>query len=311
MFRRVLHAASRSDRARDLVAAAPGTRHVVRRFVTGERPADALAVARTLAEDGITASVGRLGGGGADLATARETTVSYLGLLDLAEDAGVAAGLDISLQLSSLGRDVPYGGRKVCYENAAEICARADHLGATVTLDAEEHPAVDTTLQVLADLRREYPTTGVALQAYLRRTEADCRELATARSRVRLCKGGYSAPRHVAFTRRAEIDISYARCLDILMAGSGYPMVATHDPRLLAWAAGLATDHVRAPATFEYQFLHGVRAHEQLRLVSLGATVRVYLPYGPGWYPYLLRRIAEHPANLALFPRALAAGAGR
>jgi proline dehydrogenase len=305
MIRRVLLAASRSPRARQLVAATPATRRVVDRFVAGERPVDALAAVRALAGDGILATVDRLGESGADDACARDATAGYLALLDLAEDAGLAAGLDVSVKLSALGRLVPYGGWKICFENAAEICARAGALGATVTLDAEEHTSVDPTLRLLADLRAEHPSTGAVVQAYLRRTEDDCRRLAAAGARVRLCKGAYRAPRDAAWGRRADVDAAYARCLGILMAGDGYPMVATHDPRLLALAARLARDAARPADRFEYQLLHGVRPHEQLRLASLGARVRVYLPYGPDWYPYLLRRMAERPANLALFLRAL------
>jgi len=305
MMRRVLLAMSRSPRARELVVATPATRRVVDRFVAGERPRDALEAVRGLAADGIHATVDRLGESGTDVASAREATAAYLGLLDLAEDAGLAAGLDVSVKLSALGRLVPYGGWKICYENAAEICARAGAIGATVTLDAEEHTSVEPALRVLADLRRDHPATGAVLQAYLRRTQDDCRRLAVPGSRVRLCKGAYRAPRDVAWPRRADVDAAYARCLATLLAGGGYPMVATHDPALLALAARLADRHGRAADSFEYQLLHGVRPHEQLRLASLGATVRVYLPYGPDWYPYLLRRLAERPANLALFLRAL------
>ncbi|ADP82685.1 proline dehydrogenase family protein [Pseudofrankia inefficax] len=305
MIRRVLLAASRSARAREFVVATPVTRRVVDRFVAGERPLDALEVVRGLAGEGILATVDRLGERGADLTDAREATTAYLGLLDLAEDAGLAAGLDVSVKLSALGRLIPCGGWKICYDNAAEICARAAVVGATVTLDAEEHTTIEPALRLLTDLRRDHPATGAVLQAYLRRTEDDCRRFAVAGARVRLCKGAYRAPRDVAWTHRPEADAAYARCLRILMAGDGYPMVATHDPSLLALAERLAEEHGRAASSFEYQLLHGIRPHEQLRLASIGAQVRVYLPYGPDWYPYLLRRMAERPANLALFLRAL------
>ncbi|MBX6389554.1 MAG: proline dehydrogenase family protein [Frankia sp.] len=304
--RRVLLAASRSERARELVTRFPPTRRVVERFVAGERPTDALEAVRRLAADGIAATVDRLGESGTDPASAREATLAYLGLLDLAEDAGLAAGLDVSVKLSALGRLIPYGGHKICYENAADICARAAAAGATVTVDAEDHTSVDATLAIVTDLRRDFPATGAVVQAYLRRAEQDCRELGTAPgARVRLCKGAYSAPRDVAFTRPAEVAASFARCLGVLMSGRGYPMVATHDPRLLALTARLAGEWHRPADSLEYQLLHGVRPHEQVRLAATGARVRVYLPYGQDWYPYLLRRLAERPANLALFLRAL------
>jgi proline dehydrogenase len=143
------------------------------------------------------------------------------------------------------------------------------------------------------------------LQAYLRRTEGDCRELATVGSRVRLCKGAYAEPESVAYQSALEVDRSYVRCLNILMAGEGYPMVATHDPRLIAIARDRARWCDRSPGDFEFQMLYGVRPEEQRHLADSGYTVRVYVPYGTQWYAYLMRRLAERPANLAFFLRAL------
>src|SRR5439155_20436500 len=137
----------------------------------------------------------------------------------------------------------------------------------------------DSTLEVLGRLRADFPTVGVAVQAYLRRTEADCRELATAGSRVRLCKGAYDEPESVAYQSRLEVDRSYVRCLNVLMAGPGYPMVATHDPRLVAIAEDRARWFNRSADEFEFQMLYGVRPEEQLRLAAAGYTMRVYVPY--------------------------------
>jgi proline dehydrogenase len=160
-------------------------------------------------------------------------------------------------------------------------------------------------LDILARLRRDYPATGAVLQAYLRRTEADCRELATAGSRVRLCKGAYKEPEHVAYQSTLDVDKSYVRCMNILMAGDGYPMLATHDPRLIAIGEDRARWFDREPDQFEFQMLYGIRPDEQQRLSGLGYTVRVYVPYGTQWYGYLMRRLAERPANLAFFARSL------
>jgi proline dehydrogenase len=143
------------------------------------------------------------------------------------------------------------------------------------------------------------------LQAYLRRTEADCRELATSGSRVRLCKGAYAEPESVAYQSALDVDKSYVRCLNILMSGAGYPMVATHDPRLVAIAEDRARWFDRSADEYEFQMLYGVRPEEQARLAGNGQTVRVYVPYGDAWYGYLMRRLAERPANLAFFARAL------
>jgi proline dehydrogenase len=143
------------------------------------------------------------------------------------------------------------------------------------------------------------------VQAMLRRTEADCRSLAAKGNRVRLCKGAYSEPQSEAYTARHDIDRSYARCLRILMEGPGYPMVASHDPRLIQIAGSLARQNERSADEFEYQMLFGIRPDEQRRLAASGAKVRVYVPYGDDWYGYLVRRLAEKPANLRFFLRSL------
>jgi proline dehydrogenase len=143
------------------------------------------------------------------------------------------------------------------------------------------------------------------IQACLRRSEADCRALAAYGTRVRLCKGAYSEPESVAFTSRRDIDTSYARCLRALMNGSGYPMLATHDPRLIEITTSLALLTGRAPDSFEYQMLYGIRPAEQRRLAGTGARMRVYVPYGGDWYAYLVRRLAERPQNLGFFLRSL------
>ena len=170
----------------------------------------------------------------------------------------------------------------------------------------EDHTTTDSTLAILRDLRKDFPETGAVLQAYLHRTEADCRALAYEGSRVRLCKGAYNEPEEVAFQAELDVDRSYVRCLKVLLAGQGYPMIATHDPRLVEIAS-----HARAAATaatqgsYEFQMLYGIRPEEQRRLVAAGETVRVYIPYGHEWYGYLMRRLAERPQNLSFFLRSL------
>ena len=169
-----------------------------------------------------------------------------------------------------------------------------------------DHTRSEPTLRILRQLRPEFPDLGCVIQSYLRRSPEDCRALAVEGSRVRLCKGAYSAAADVAFTARAEVDRCYARCLRMLMRGSGYPMLATHDPRLIEIAGAQAHLTGRGPGDFEYQMLYGVRPAEQERLAEAGAQMRVYLPYGSDWYAYLVRRLAERPANLAFFVRSLA-----
>src|SRR4051794_30638855 len=179
-------------------------------------------------------------------------------------------------------------------------------MGTTVTLDMEESHTVDSTLAVLAELRRDHPWTGAVLQAMLRRTEDDARALAVAGSRVRLVKGAYREPPEVAFQDRREVDAAYARCLGVLMRGPGYPMVGSHDPRLIGIAQRLAAELGRRADSWEVQMLYGIRTDEQRRLVAAGVRVRAYVPYGVDWYGYFMRRLAERPANLRFFLRSLA-----
>jgi len=161
-------------------------------------------------------------------------------------------------------------------------------------------------LSTLRELRQDFPDTGAVVQAYLQRTEADCRDLAYAGSRVRLCKGAYKEPASVAYQSKDDVDRSFVRCLKVLMAGDGYPMVASHDPRLVAITGDLVRRNGRAQGSYEYQMLYGIRPLEQARLAAAGEKMRVYVPYGDEWYGYLVRRMAERPANLVFFLRSLA-----
>jgi proline dehydrogenase len=303
MLRSVFLAAAGSSRLERLVESAPVAKNIVRRFVAGSGVDDALRTSRVLADDGLMISLDYLGEDTLTAAQALATRDEYLRLLARLRDAGLTPAAEVSVKLSALGQKVD---EQVAYEYAGAICAAAAEAGTTVTLDAEDHTTTDSTLEILAELRKNHPATGAVLQAYLRRTEADCRELAGAGSRVRLCKGAYDEPESVAYAAAHEVDLSYVRCLNVLMAGPGYPMIATHDPRLIAIADERARWYNRARGGYEFQLLYGVRPDEQLRLAAAGETVRVYVPYGDQWYGYLMRRMAERPANVAFFGRALA-----
>lgn len=297
MLRRTLLAASRSPALRATVVTAPVTRHVVRRFVAGEDFAQALAVVRRLVDSGLLVSLDRLGEDVRDPAGAEATVRAYEKLLpELPE------GAEVSVKLTALGQALD---EDLALAGARRVCAAAARAGTTVTLDMEDHTTVASTLAVHARLREEYPGTGAVIQAQLRRAEEYCSELAREGSRVRLCKGAYAPPPSVGFTTRGEVDKSYVRCLRVLMAGPGYPMIATHDPRLIEIADALRLINGRGQDSFEYQMLYGIRPDEQARLARTGARVRVYVPYGQDWYGYLVRRLAERPANLSFFLRSL------
>jgi proline dehydrogenase len=302
MFRSVFLAAAGSPRLGRLVSGAPVSKNLAARFVAGDGVEDALRAARTLADDGLTITLDYLGPETVTAEQARAVRDEYVTLLGRLRAAGLASAAEVSLRLSAVGQRFD---DKLTYEYAEAVCAAAAEAGTSVTLDAEDHTTTDSTLEILAALRKVHPATGAALQAYLRRTEGDCRELASAGSRVRLCKGAYAEPESVAFQSALDVDKSFVRCLNILMSGDGYPMVATHDSRLIAIAEDRARWFDRSADEYEFQMLYGMRAEEQARLAAGGNIVRVYLPYGGQWYGYLLRRLAERPAAAVRFGRAL------
>jgi proline dehydrogenase len=312
MLRTAILAAARNDRIESVVTHAPVSRSVVRRFVGGPDTRSAVAATEQLVGTGLTVTLDHLGEDTTDRAQADAVADAYLELLGALERAQLTERLgpltaraEVSVKLSAIGQALGADGAKIALEHARTICAEARRVGATVTLDAEDHTTTDSTLGVLRELRQDFPETAAVLQAYLRRTESDCRDLAYAGSRVRLCKGAYDEPESVAFAKRQDVDRSYVRCLTVLLAGDGYPMFATHDPTLVDIALTRAEAHGEAKDAFEMQMLYGIRPDEQQRLARAGHTVRVYVPYGAQWYGYLMRRLAERPANLAFFARAL------
>ncbi|KIZ13962.1 proline dehydrogenase family protein [Streptomyces natalensis] len=301
----VLLAASRSDSIRRLVAAAPVTRPVVDRFVAGERLAESMTVVRSLAARGLEVTLDFLGEDITDPAEALRNRDAYLQLAEALKEQGLGTKAEMSVKLSAFGQALP-GGHELALKNITPVVEAAAEAGTTVTLDMEDHTTVDSTLAILAELRERFPQTGAVVQSYLFRTEDDCHALAGEGSRVRLVKGAYKEPATVAYQDKREVDKAYVRCLKILMAGQGYPMIGSHDPRMVAIGQELALRNGRKPGDFEFQMLYGIREAEQQRLVAEDHRMRVYIPYGTDWYGYFMRRLAERPANLAFFLRSLA-----
>ncbi|MCU7730154.1 proline dehydrogenase family protein [Actinoplanes sp. KI2] len=302
MLRSVFLAAADSSRLGRLISSASLSKNVAGGLVAGDDIDAVLVTARELADDGLSITVDHLAAETATAEDAQATREEYVALLGRLRSAGLTPAAEVSVKLSALGQRLD---EKTALEHALAVCAAAAEAGTSVTLDAEDHTTTDSTLEILAELRKEYPSTGAVLQAYLRRTEGDCRELATAGSRVRLCKGAYAEPESVAFTNPLDIDKSFVRCLNVLMSGQGYPMVATHDPRLIAIAEDRARWFDRSAEEYEFQMLYAMRTEEQARLAAGGNIVRVYLPYGTQWYGYLLRRLAERPSLAVRFARGI------
>jgi len=298
----VILAASRSDRMRRLVTAAPVTRQVVDRFIPGETVDDVLPIVLDLTSQGLELTLDVVG---EDITTPAQATAArdaYLLLIERLGRLGLGEKAEVSVKLSMFGQALE-GGHELASRNVRRVVEAAGEIGTTVTLDAEDHTTLDSMLAVHADLRRDFPKTGCVLQAYLFRTEADARRLAASGSRVRLVKGAYKEPAEVAYQDKHEIDKAYVRILRVLMDGDCYPMVASHDPRLISIAQELAHRAHRKPDEYEFQMLYGIRSEEHLRLAAEGHRMRVYTAYGTDWYGYFMRRLAEKPANLRFFAR--------
>lgn len=302
--------AARSDGLRRTAERMPLTRRVVHRFVPGETVEHALTSVAALRDSHRFVSIDYLGEDVTDAEAADATVRAYVDLLDALgqreESLDGPRPLEVSLKLSALGQALPRDGEKIALENAHAVCTTARERGVWVTVDAEDHATTDSTLSIVRELRDDFPWLGTVLQAYLKRTEGDCAEFAASGARIRLCKGAYDEPASVAYRDADEVTDSYLRCLRVLMAGEGYPMVASHDPAIIDAVPAMAREFNRSVGDFEYQMLYGIRDAEQLRLAEAGNHVRVYVPFGTQWYGYFVRRLAERPANLTFFLRALA-----
>jgi proline dehydrogenase len=300
----VILAASRSDRMRRLVSAAPMTKPVVDRFIPGETVDQVIPIVTDLTDKGLEVTLDVVG---EDITTREQATAArdaYLRLIEHLEPLGLGARAEMSVKLSMFGQSLE-GGHELALENVRPVVEAAAAIGTTVTLDAEDHTTLDSMFAIHEELRKDFPQTGCVIQAYLFRTEEDARRLAANGSRVRIVKGAYKEPASVAHQDKGEIDKAYVRILKTLMDGSGYPMIGSHDPRLISVSQELARRAGRKLDEYEFQMLYGIRSDEHLRLAAEGHRMRVYTAYGTDWYGYFMRRLAEKPANLLFFVRSM------
>ena len=271
-------------------------RRFAARFVAGETVDDAVAALKLLNAAGISASLDLLGEAVSGAAEARAARDVYLQTLDRIH--GARADGHVSVKLTQMGLDSDEG---LCVDNVRAIAARARQYDSFVRIDMEGSAYTETTLRLFTE--RFHPefgnAVGVVLQSYLRRTERDVADMIARGARVRLCKGAYKEPPEVAFPAKRDVDASYVRCMEQLLERGTYPGIATHDVRIIAHAKAFARRRGIAPGRFEFQMLYGVRRDLQHALRRDGWNVRVYVPFGEQWYPYLMRRLAERPANIA------------
>jgi proline dehydrogenase len=300
----VILAASRSDRMRRFVLAAPGTKQVVARFIPGASVGQVVPVVRDAVAKGLEVTLDVVG---EDITTREQAFAArdaYLELIEHLEALDLGTKAEMSIKLSTFGQALE-DGHELALANVRPVVEAAAAIGTTVTLDAEDHTTLDSMFAIHEELRKDFPQTGCVIQAYLFRTEADARRLAANGSRVRLVKGAYKEPAEVAYQDKAETDKAYVRVLRVLMEGEGYPMIGSHDPRLISIGQELARRAGRKPDEYEFQMLYGIRGEEHLRLAAEGHRMRVYTAYGTDWYGYFMRRLAEKPANLRFFARSI------
>ncbi|MEV5985011.1 proline dehydrogenase family protein [Streptomyces sp. NPDC052051] len=300
----VILAASRSDRMRRLISAVPVTKQVVDRFIPGESVDEIVPIVKDLTGKGLELTMDVVG---EDITTPEQAAAArdaYLMLIEHLAKLDLGTKAEMSVKLSMFGQALE-GGHELALANVRPVVEAAAAIGTTVTLDAEDHTTLDSMFAIHEELRKDFPQTGCVIQAYLFRTEDDARRLAAAGSRVRIVKGAYKEPASVAYQDKAEIDKAYVRILKILMEGQGYPMVGSHDPRLISIAQDLGRRAGRKLDEYEFQMLYGIRSDEHLRLAAEGHRMRVYTAYGTDWYGYFMRRLAEKPANLRFFLRSM------
>jgi proline dehydrogenase len=292
--------ASRRRSLEWLSTAIPFTRSMVRRFVAGDRLADALAVLERLQQQGMRWTVDVLGESVNSREGAEAAANRYIETLDALAQRGLEA--NVSLKLTQMGLEVD---PDFCRRNVARVVARAREIAAFVRVDMEDHTKTDATLEICRELHAGYPEVGAVIQSYLRRSAADVERLIDEQIRVRLCKGAYDEPQTVAFATKAEVDESYGQLMERLLSDGRYPAIATHDQQLIERAIDFTRDNGIGPERFEFQMLYGIRRDLQEWLVGQGYTVRVYVPYGGEWYPYFMRRLGERPANVLFILRNL------
>jgi proline dehydrogenase len=305
LMRDLFLALSRSQRLREMMVQFGPARRMARRFVAGETLEEAIATAQILNQQGLLATLAYLGENVTSETEARDATNEILNLLEAIEARSIQSG--VSVKLTQLGLDLH---PVLAIDNLQHIAARAAEAGRFVRIDMESFDYVQPTLDLFEGLWDRYRNVGVVIQSYLYRSAEDVDRLVRMGASVRLVKGAYDEPPDVAHADKADADASFVRLMEQLFGDQArnngvFPAIATHDSQLIDWAL----DHTRRQGIpkeqFEFQMLYGIRTGLQRGLAADGYRVRAYVPYGEQWYPYLMRRLAERPANLLFLMRNL------
>jgi proline dehydrogenase len=282
------------------LTASPLGRRLARRFIAGEELEDALGTVRRLNREGFEATLDYLGESVTDAASAEQASRVYLNILDRLASLRLRSHVSVKLTQLGMATDEALATRLL------QTIAERAHLHSNfVRVDMEASAYTDSTLRIFRQVNAPRDTVGVALQAYLYRTENDLENLVKIGTRIRLVKGAYKEPPELAFPHKEDVDRNYVKLLNHLLASGGYHAIATHDPRMISATLACARARGLSSERFEFQMLYGIRRQLQRDLLGRGYRVRVYVPYGKQWYPYFMRRLAERPANLLFLLRNL------
>jgi proline dehydrogenase len=289
--------AAADSRAVQRVVSRYGMRLGAKRFVAGESAEEFLDVAKAMNAQGFAVACGILGEGVRDRAEATEAADRYCALLRTFAEQRIDA--NVAFKLTHVGLDID---PELAYQNAARIAQTARDTGNTMRLDMEQSRYVDPTIAIYRRLRESYDCVGFVLQSYLFRSLPDLESTLALSPNVRLVKGAYLEPPSIAFARKSEVDENYVKLAETALAIPGYTAIATHDPAIIARVEAFVADHgIPKQGRFEFQMLYGISMPLARQLVERGYRVRLAVPFGDYWFPYLMRRLAERPANLAFF----------
>ena len=300
MMRTVLLGMSKSKRLARFVTGNRVTRRMSRRFVAGETLDDAIVAARACNQAGMMVTLDYLGENVSTEAAARRARDTYISIFDRIAEEKLDA--NVSLKLTQLGLDL---GEDLCRSLVQSIAERAASYGNFLRIDMEGSDYTQRTISLCQRVRAKNSAVGIVIQSYLFRSEQDVKALLAAGCRIRLCKGAYKEPPSVAFPKKADVDATYVKLMQLMLASGIYHGIATHDPRMIDATIDFATKHGIGKDKFEFQMLYGIRTDLQQQLVRDGYRMRIYIPYGTEWFPYFMRRLAERPANVLFFVRHL------
>ncbi|MFL5654916.1 MAG: proline dehydrogenase family protein [Ktedonobacteraceae bacterium] len=293
MLRDTLLYLAQNDHLREFVISNRATRSVSRRFVAGEVLDDAIQATRVLNQRGMHVSLDHLGENVSDAREAKSAARDYITILDTIKQTGVDA--NISIKLTALGLDI---SQELCEENVCNILENAGKYPIFVRIDMEASAYTERTVDITLRMHQQFEHVGTVIQSCLYRSKQDVEQLIAEGVRIRLVKGAYQEPKEVAFQNKSDVDDNYVQLMRMLLLKGNYPALATHDEAIINAACKYARDHGISKEAFEFQMLYGIRRDLQEKLVSQGYNMRIYVPYGSQWYPYLMRRLAERPANL-------------